>query len=457
MAKKGKNIVFEIGLLEASLRSGRTFKQALAVEEKRKRDSEKRSKTAAKLAEEAGDPEEAKAILQKAEEEEKAYLDDCLKKLEQYRLTRFHRKYHGTKIRMRSVIKSHLTMEKLRINRLIKNINAEMENPAPLKTREEILSSLSPKLKSINRRVTKALKKQEKLKNLMSIEEAEALLKKVTELDVDFLVQVMEYLLCRRSQIIRNVIGQTVIVPEAVKATEDKYIKSFFNAQRLINVFKHMVLDLEAVLEGNKKHLRASHIKKLHKHGIDTYANKMDFKDIAADGKEDAEGATFKLVGAPDAKNGGKDKKVRKHKRDNDSDMDSGNDDDESAGSKRKNKSKKSDKKAKRHKGGDDSYDEADDKEFGAIYGTDKKASKNRPGQRARQAKNAETYGEDANHLKARKKNKDKYKKRSEKTEKPNSSGPAESVHPSWEAKRKEKELLDKAKNVKGQKTVFQE
>ncbi|KAJ1803590.1 hypothetical protein LPJ56_006924, partial [Coemansia sp. RSA 2599] len=83
-----------------------------------------------------------------------------------------------------------------------------------------------------------------------------------------------------------------------------------------------------------------------------------------------------------------------------------------------------------------------------------KKESKNRPGQRARRLKNAKLYGEDANHLKASKKDKGKRQKRMDKEgATPVPSAPTESFHPSWEAKRKQKELLSLAKEVKGKKT----
>ncbi|KAJ2706995.1 E3 SUMO-protein ligase pli1 [Coemansia sp. IMI 203386] len=482
---KSKNLNFKIGLLEACLRSGRTFKQATAIEEKRKRDAERRAKKAAKLAEESGNPEEAKAILQKAADEEKAYMDDCLKKLEEFRLKRFHRKYHGTRIRMRSMIKKHLMMEKMRLSRLVKKIKAEKENPAPIKTREEILSTISPKLGEVNRRVNKALKKQKKLNDSKSVEETEALLEKVTKLDADFLVKVMEYLLVRRSATIRAVIGESVTTPEVVEAAADKYIKTFFNAPRIVNSLRNNVLDLETVLDGNQKHLRASQTRKMQANGIVNSARNMDFKDIAVEGKEGANGATFRLVPDPIATYVSRDKEVvwekslgkskdaegsdaedsdsensdsensnaensdaesgydsvdssnndnnnaraRHDKMDcDDSDVEKSEQEQEAAGSKRK--SKKSDKKSsKKNRINYESYDEAEDEDFGAIYGTSKKGSKkapkNRPGQQARRMMNAKIYGDDANHIKA--------------------------------AKRKQREILDKAKDVKGQKIVFED
>ncbi|KAJ2224927.1 hypothetical protein IWW45_007988, partial [Coemansia sp. RSA 485] len=84
-----------------------------------------------------------------------------------------------------------------------------------------------------------------------------------------------------------------------------------------------------------------------------------------------------------------------------------------------------------------------------------KKAPKNRPGQQARRMMNAKIYGDDANHIKAAKKDKHKKEKREKNSDKA-SSAQAGSVHPSWEAKRRQKEILDKAKDVKGQKIVFE-
>ncbi|KAJ2758840.1 hypothetical protein IWQ57_006713, partial [Coemansia nantahalensis] len=112
-----------------------------------------------------------------------------------------------------------------------------------------------------------------------------------------------------------------------------------------------------------------------------------------------------------------------------------------------------------------------EDENFAKIYGTAK--PKNRPGQRARRQQYEKMYGDEANHVKLTKKvsKKDTGKRPTEtrgqhnpaaSTKKPrhdagDAAPPAKasSVHPSWEAKRREKELLAKAKTVKPTKIVF--
>ncbi|KAJ1809173.1 hypothetical protein LPJ56_006014, partial [Coemansia sp. RSA 2599] len=237
---KSKNLNFEIGLLEACLKSGKPFKQALAIEDRRKREAEKRAKKAAKLAKESGDPEKAKAILKKAEEEEKAHLEQSIKKLEEFRLQRFQRKYHVAQNRMRGAVKKHLMMEKLRVNRLLKAAKTEKESlAAPEKDKEETngkeetSDKKGKKSKKDKKMEKKEKKKEKKKKNAMGVEEAEALVSKVNALDADFLAKVMENLLCRRSKLINDAVGASEVAPEVIQASKEKYLKSFFNTPRL--------------------------------------------------------------------------------------------------------------------------------------------------------------------------------------------------------------------------------
>ncbi|KAJ2734128.1 hypothetical protein IW152_002570 [Coemansia sp. BCRC 34962] len=135
---------------------------------------------------------------------------------------------------------------------------------------------------------------------------------------------------------------------------------------------------------------------------------------------------------------------------------------------KRKEKTYKGEKSKKRKSDGnndDYEYDEKADKEFKKLYeGVERK---NRPGQRARQQKFEQMYGNEANHIKLLTKDKkprDKPKKQtptsSAATPRPvaavaATANTAEQMHPSWEAKRRQKEILAQAKEVKGNKIVF--
>ncbi|KAJ2530175.1 hypothetical protein EV175_007316, partial [Coemansia sp. RSA 1933] len=80
---------------------------------------------------------------------------------------------------------------------------------------------------------------------------------------------------------------------------------------------------------------------------------------------------------------------------------------------------------------------------------------------RARRQKFEKIYGDDANHIKLQQKDK-KSKTAAAKNDKdqydqktPKSDADADKLHPSWEAKRKQKEVMNLAKNVKGTKIVF--
>ncbi|KAJ2025985.1 hypothetical protein GGI10_000108 [Coemansia sp. RSA 2530] len=153
---------------------------------------------------------------------------------------------------------------------------------------------------------------------------------------------------------------------------------------------------------------------------------------------------------------------------------DSGDDDDRDAKRKPKEKAHRGEKSKKRKSGGSDNeyeYDEKADAEFKKLYeGVERK---NRPGQRARRQKFEQVYGNEANHIKLLTKDKkprDKPKKHapasSAAAPKPAAAAPkpaaaatatntAEQMHPSWEAKRRQKEILAQAKEVKGNKIVF--
>ncbi|KAJ2864133.1 hypothetical protein GGH94_003127 [Coemansia aciculifera] len=150
-----------------------------------------------------------------------------------------------------------------------------------------------------------------------------------------------------------------------------------------------------------------------------------------------------------------------------DSDEDSSSDDDDrDAKRKRKDKSGKGEKSKKRKSGNNDDeyeYDEKADNDFKKLYeGVERK---NRPGQRARRQKFEQVYGKEANHIKLLTKDKkprDKPKRLSPTsdaaTPKPAAAAAAnttEQMHPSWEAKRRQKEILAQAKEVKGTKIVF--
>ncbi|KAJ2007070.1 hypothetical protein H4R26_001016 [Coemansia thaxteri] len=142
---------------------------------------------------------------------------------------------------------------------------------------------------------------------------------------------------------------------------------------------------------------------------------------------------------------------------------------DEAADSKRKRKGAARDaEKPKRRKGGDDSfvYDEKADADFSKLYeGVERK---NRPGQRARRQKFEKMYGKEANHVKLLTKDKKPADKPQSRVKAGGNSMPkpanatagtpaaaSEQMHPSWEAKRRQKEILEQAKAVKGNRIVF--
>ncbi|KAJ1944808.1 hypothetical protein GGF37_002013 [Kickxella alabastrina] len=144
---------------------------------------------------------------------------------------------------------------------------------------------------------------------------------------------------------------------------------------------------------------------------------------------------------------------------DNISDSDS---DDEVAEPKRKRKEEPKAKSSKKYKGGKDAYDEVADKDFKNIYGTADAERKNRPGQRARRQKFEKMYGKDANHVKLMEKDKkEKPRQPAPQFQKKPDNKPiapaakSEAMHPSWEAKIRQKKIMEQAKSIQGTKIVF--
>lgn len=106
-----------------------------------------------------------------------------------------------------------------------------------------------------------------------------------------------------------------------------------------------------------------------------------------------------------------------------------------------------------------DMDDENDDENFAKIYEGEKKP--NRVGQKQRRKQWEEKYGREANHIAAEfKKREEKrlanpdYKPKKKPTPRPAASAvsnaPSEPVHPSWEAKRIQEEIMSKALSGKG-------
>ncbi|CEI96965.1 hypothetical protein RMCBS344292_11108 [Rhizopus microsporus] len=96
-------------------------------------------------------------------------------------------------------------------------------------------------------------------------------------------------------------------------------------------------------------------------------------------------------------------------------------------------------------------YDEKNDEFFKKIYEGETK--KNRPGQRQRRKQWEELYGRKANHISEQYKQREEkrlanpnYKPKKKQEKKPEiKKAPVEPMHPSWEAKRQQQEMMSKA------------
>ncbi|KAJ2664568.1 hypothetical protein GGH99_006859 [Coemansia sp. RSA 1285] len=280
-----------------------------------------------------------------------------------------------------------------------------------------------------------------------TISENTEILENVQKIKVDDLVECMVLRFYKRSPAIREAFGEYECGSHIKALSDDKTAMRMLNDIKAVNVIKAAVLAVEALIEGSNtkeaKNLAKEKTKQMKKSRKDL-AKQEAFKNKSVDqtDKEDTSAKSTFVASLGDF----------------DSDDYDDDDDDDDINAAKPNKRKVF----------DEDYSD-DEKDFNAIYGISER--RNRPGQRARRQKYENMYGNEANHIKLRQKDKkskqsfnhtnidiDNNRKKIDvppRQEKQKSNTQDEKLHPSWEAKKKQKEIMEKALNTKGTKIIF--
>ncbi|KAJ1667153.1 hypothetical protein EV178_001646 [Coemansia sp. RSA 1646] len=418
-----KNINWEISVLEAKTGDGKSLRKAIAREAKRKRKEKEASGVAADVAapvpasEEANKDNESPTNTTDAPEqnnEEKDQVDPNQEKLNRLRIEKARRALHQRRRIFHSMAKKVLSLEKVKRQRRIKRASLVLNNP---ETKEEA---------GVAKR---------------DIDENKEILEQVVPIKVDDLVECMAFKFFKRSPCIRESLGEYKPEPHIAELLANKAAMRMLNDIKAVNVIKAAVLAVEALIKGAPKK-----------------AAKLAKKEARTLRKNEKAAAKQEALKNRFASKKGKPSKDFSSGSDSEANTKStfvstlarfdSDDDTVSAGPKKRKAASN-----------DDYYSgEEDDAAFNKIYGTSEQ--RNRPGQRARRQKFEKMYGDEANHIKLRQK--DKKTKRSFNYSNASTSQSAhkqdadsDKLHPSWEAKKKQKEIMEQAKNVKGTKIVF--
>ncbi|KAJ1798375.1 hypothetical protein LPJ59_002538 [Coemansia sp. RSA 2399] len=408
-----RNINWEIGVLEAKTGDGQSLRRAIAKEEKRKRKDANKEKKLDRLP-------TGTIVPPAATGETTDNVEPYQEKLKRLRIEKARRGLHQRRRIFHSIMKKLLTLEKVRRQRRIRKSKLVLEDP---KTEEKEAGMAE-----------------------RAIEENTEILEKVMPIKADDLVECMVVKLFKRSPLIRESLGEYQAQPHIAEMVVNKVAMRILNDIKAVNVIKNAVLTVEGHITGNP--LKPGKIAKKE-------ARALMIKEKAAARQKALEEKLAKK--RKRSMNGSKSEANGENKGDDDAntkstfvstlgDFDSGDDSASTAG-------------GKKRKVDSGDYSDGDDAAFKEIYGIGE--PRNRPGQRARRQKFEKIYGDEANHVKLRQK--DKKPKRTfsddkaqgiRETPKPDTS--ADKLHPSWEAKRKQKEIMDRAKHVKGTKIVFE-
>ncbi|KAJ1729282.1 hypothetical protein LPJ61_003603 [Coemansia biformis] len=466
-----KNLNWEISVLEAQTGEGKSMWKAKAKEAKRQRLEAKRAKKAAASEQTAGgdtQPNEESKSLGEAS----GIACDAESKLKRLRLEKTKRKMHFWRRRFSTFMRKIVTLEKQRLFRKAKQARKT------IKELEQLRDAGSADLPE------DADKQTEEAERV--IQKSDEDVKYIMPLPIATLVECLAFRVMKHSPMLREALGETPLSAAAEKINSDPRVKQrILGAVKAVNYTKGAQLDLEGTLGGVKSRKQVNLEKRAERKqarkeqhevpeqtkrnrivGIERFSEAGDGSASDADPTMDMDGGAAEEAPATStfvASLGGDASDVS----DVDvSDVDVSMSEDEVQDSSKMQKAKKAKKR------GDDNYDEKDDENFAAIYGAAEE-KKNRPGQRARRKKFEEVYGNDANHIKLHKKESKKRNSEQRGRRNPASQGakkprhdaadavdaaPAqkrEQVHPSWEAKRREKELMAKAKSVKPTKIVF--
>ncbi|KAJ2663293.1 hypothetical protein IWW48_001395 [Coemansia sp. RSA 1200] len=404
-----KNINWEISLLEAKTGEGSSSWKALAKEAKRKRAEEKKDKLSA-----------GATTRSKTSNDDSDTAETQQEKLRGLRIEKAQRALHQRRRIFHSIIKTIASLEKQKRLRRIKKAKALLESPD---TNEKEIDEAKA-----------------------AISENTEILERAQKIKVDDLVKCMVLRFYKRSPVIRDAFGEYECESHIKTLSDDKTAMRMLNDIKAVNVIKAAVLAIEALIEGSNtkeaKDLAKEKTKQLRKSRNElTKQESLKNKSVGQADKDDTSAKSTFVASLGDF--------------DSDDDGDDDGDVDTNVA------------KPKKRKVVDEDYSE-DEKDFNAIYGINER--RNRPGQRARRQKYENMYGNEANHIKL--KQKDKKPKQSfnhtnnDNNNRKKSDGPVsrekqksntqdEKLHPSWEAKKKQKEIMEQALNTKRTKIIF--
>ncbi|KAJ2401745.1 hypothetical protein GGI23_001192 [Coemansia sp. RSA 2559] len=410
-----RNINWEIGVLEAKTGDGQSLRRAIAKEEKRKRKDAKKEKKLNELPAETIVPP---AVTSETTDK----IDPYQEKLKRLRIEKARRGLHQRRRVFHSIMKKLLALEKVKRQRLIKKSKLVLEDP---KTEEKEAGMAE-----------------------RTLEENTEILEKVMSIKTDDLVECMVFKLFKRSPVIREGLGEYQAQPHIAELVVNKAAMRILNDIKAVNIIKDAVLTIEGHITGNP--LKPGKIAKQE-------ARDLMKKEKAAAKQKALEEKLAKKRNRP--KDDSKSEANGENEGDDDanakstfvSTLDDFDSSDDNAGTVR-NKKRKMDI---------DDYSDGDDAAFKEIYGISE--PRNRPGQRARRQRFEKIYGSEANHIKLHQKDKKpkrafnhNYDKARGSHRAPKSDASVDKLHPSWEAKKKQKEIMEQAKNVKRTKIVFE-
>ncbi|KAJ2726984.1 E3 SUMO-protein ligase pli1 [Coemansia sp. Benny D115] len=471
-----KRLNFEIALLEARTGEGKPMRIAQKIEDKRRRVEKRANKQ--RLAQAEGNAISTSESTTEDTEDKEA--KDMLVKLKH---EKFARKLFATKKHIATMLKAEKRTELKRLRNKRRSAAKMLE--------------------------TKTEKEGPKAKKTASVEEIEADIAKVEGLEADRLLDIFLYKVAERSAGAGELIKESIDTAKALASLDDRCICTFFNNGSIVKGIKDTAAELEAVLAGDRRTKKSAAASEPQQQHSGKTATRLDVKEKGdsgdymdadsdaieyesggesgdGDGDGDGYGDGYESVSDLDAyesKGTKLDKKAKSSMfvqslgdlaSDNDSDSDSGSgSDSDSANASEgdgqqatKAQPQKGQAKTQKRKGRQPrEYDEDHDKRFNEVYGVVTKKKKNRAGQKARRLLYEQKYGSEANHIKLLQKKKTwfgkstvgshKAKHADEKPPKPAAPVSLEPVHPSWEAKRKQKELMEQAKSIKGTKILF--
>ncbi|KAI9474999.1 hypothetical protein LPJ55_004106 [Coemansia sp. RSA 990] len=399
MATK-KNLNWEISVLEAQVGAGKSFWKAKAKVAKEQREKARKAKHTARVTDQETATFAEPSVASKEEAEAR---------LAELRKEKANRKLYVVRKQSKALASKLVRFEKKRLLRKIKQHQSKPNEANAADSTEQA-----------------------------AVDECEQDIEATVALPIEDLTT------CLMSRIKKRITADGLDIPplslELQEFNASKCVQRVLGAHQAIEFIKENATDLNEILTGAKRVAKKQELPekaKAPKSSMPDISTEYDDYESTSDLEADLAGRKSEPASVFVSR------------------LD-GNVSDESV-----NNSSRKPKKDKRKRHG---ASEEDD--FMDIY-QGKEAKKNRPGQRQRRKQYEQLYGDEANHIKIWKK--EKKPSHSSNQHKQNIAEPAketkptgaaannksQAMHPSWEAKRRERELLEQAKSIKGQKIVF--